>query len=1020
MREKIRIAILFLVLSLPALGQTKVSGTVSEKTSDGGRIPVFGAAVFEKGTRNGVAADAEGRYEITVSGPDASLVFSSLGYKETTVAVQGRSKIDVTMESESQALDELVFVGYGYVMKSDLVTSVASVSTEEMMMQPAGTAAEMLRGRAAGVQVRSTSGAPGSVPSITIRGSRSISADNSPLYVIDGAAASDTEFALMNASDIESIEILKDAASQAIYGARASDGVILVTTKRGKAGESTVSYDGYVGVQTLTRNFDFYSSDEWLSLRAEGIANNLGVFDASTLPIATVLNDTIMEQVYKEGGSVDWEKQMFAPALYQNHSVSLRGGNEKFKTAASIGFYDQDGVMVVNSGYRKLSARVNVDYTVRKWLKIGVNSSFGWTRKLVENGAWYQFITRPPLSMLYDENGDYTAEINSKGDKNPLYCALHDQRETVSNNYRLNAFADITLAKGLVWRMNASYYNRVSEAGLFRDQYYPGGGSTASLTSSTRENTLLENILNWKVPVPGKKHSLSLTAVQSVDMTLSKSLGYASENLPADKGWNYVANGENNDMTRTYGENNLISFMGRVQYGYDDRYLFTAALRYDASSRFGDGNKWGLFPSVAAAWRINREEFLQDADWISQLKLRASWGIVGNQNGIDNYATKGLASSLPMEFGDAYIMGYLPGNSLSNKNLKWEKSSTANFGADFGFLDSRITGSAEYYSTVTTDLLVTRSLNQSLGYSSMLDNLGETRSSGIDVNLNFDIIRRKDLSWNASLNFSHDSNRIVRIDDTVDEKGNPVSQPGNNWIIGESINVYYDYKSDGIYQYDDFKITDLGGGNYQFDLLPTIDGDGDGIPEKTLERDDVVAPGSVKIADTDGDGKITINDRVAYKKDPDFTVSLSTTLAWKGFDLFLDVYALKGGYVLNPLLYDNTYGGDLRGQTNGCKIDYWTPQNPSNTFPRPLQQAEIPHLKTRAYQDASYLRLRNVQLGYTLPAKIVSPAGLSKVRFYVSATNLLTLTEVLSYSPEVMASKYPETKQFVLGANISF
>ncbi|MBR1869391.1 MAG: TonB-dependent receptor [Bacteroidales bacterium] len=1007
-------ALFALLFAYTAAAQSRVTGRVTEAGDDGASLPVVGATVMVKGTSRGVVTDAAGNYEISAA-KDAVLVFSCLGYDEQEQPVAGRNTVSVVLEAASQTLDEVVFIGYGYVKKSDLVSSVTSVNADDMRMQPAGTAAEMLRGRAAGVQVTSNSGAPGSVPTITIRGSRSISASNTPLYVIDGAVASDTEFAMMNASDIESIEVLKDAASLAIYGARASDGVILVTTKRGKSGASRISYEGYAGVQVLNRNFDFYSGDEWLTLRAEALAHSRGLHqytDAlSTLGIATVINDEKMEQVYKTGDYVDWEDLMFAPALYQNHSLSVRGGTEKFKTSASLGYYDQDGVMVMNSAFRRLSARVNTDYTVNKWLKLGVNSSFGWTRRLVENGAWYQFITRTPLAMVYDENGDYVAEINSKGDKNPMFSSLHDNRVTTANNYRINAFADITLTRGLSWRVNASYYNRVSEAGTFRDKYYPGGGSTASITNSTTVNTQFENILTYNLPFskePG--HSLTLTAVQSLEGRLSKSLGYSSQNLPADKGFNFIANGENNDMTRTYGENNLVSFMLRAQYGYAGKYFLTLAAREDGSSRFGAGNKWGFFPSVAAAWRLDKEGFIKDLGWVNQLKLRASYGVVGNQNGIGNYTTLGLATAYPMEFGDAYMMGYLPGNSLSNTDLKWEKSATANFGLDFTLLDRRLSGTVEYYSTRTTNLLVSRSLNQALGYTSMLDNLGETRSHGVDLNINGDIIRGRDFNWSASLNFSAMANRIVKIDDAVDENGKPVSQPGNNWIVGEPINIYYDYLSDGIYQYDDFEspAESLSTGIW------TLKSD------MAVDRDDNVEPGSVKLVDVSKDGKISTADRVAYKKDPDFTVGFSTTFSWKGWDLFMDWYGIKGGYILNSLLYDNEYGGDLRGHANGVKVDYWTPNNPSDSFPRPWEGGEVPYLKTRAYQDASYLKLRNLQIGYNFPSKVCSALRMQKLRAYVSATNLLTFTSVLSYSPEVIASKYPETRQYVFGIKLTF
>ena len=1000
----------FCLLSLNLLAQNiQVSGKVTEADGNGGSLPAAGVMVMQKGGTGGTMTGTDGSYTITVPS-SAVLLFTSLGYSDVEVPVAGRSTVNVEMQIASEQLEELVFIGYGSVRKSDLVASVTSVKAEDMKIFPAATAAEMLRGRAAGVTVKTNSGEPGSVPSITIRGSRSISASNTPLYVIDGSVASDTEFAMMSADDIESVEILKDAASQAIYGARASDGVILVTTKRGKEGKTVVSYSGYAGVQVLTRNFDFYNGDEWLALRAEGVANDKGIADSQTLPVSEVLSDPIMLDAYKNEVYVDWEKLMFHPALYHNHELGLRGGSDKTKLSASLGYYDQDGVMAVNSAYQRLSARVNIDHKVRKWLTVGVNSSFGWTSKDVPNGAWYTFLTRPPLAKIYDEDGNYAPYINSKGDRNPLYSARHDQRQTISNNYRINAFADVTIAKGLSYRLNASYYNRVREEGKSRDSYYPGGGSTASLYNYTTVNKLLENIVNYIVPFGGKHH-LTLTGVQSFDQRHSKDLGYAVQNLPVDKNWNFLANGEATELGRSYGINNLVSFMARAQYNYADRYLLTLAMRRDGSSRFGTEHKWGNFPSAAFAWRTSQEEFMKDVSWVNSLKLRASYGIVGNQNGIDNYTTLGLAKAYAGEFGDAYYLGYLPGNELSNANLRWEKSATANLGIDFGLFDNRLNGSVEYYSTRTTDLLVGRAVNASLGYTSMLDNLGETHTNGLDVNISADILRSRDWGWSVTLNFSKFHNEIIKIDDAVDENGNPVSQPGNNWIIGAPINIYYDYKKVGIYQYDDFNCTLDGDGNVIV---------GDLVPESAWERDDVVKPGSVKLADVNGDGVINIDDRVVYKRDPDFTMSLSSTFRWRNIDLYMDWYASYGGYVLNPILYDNEYGGDLRGTFNGCKVDYWTPYNPVNSFPRPMRGAEIPYLKTCAYQDASYLRLRTLQLGYNFPAAITRRIGLGSLRLYATATNVLTFTKVLSYSPEVMASSYPETKQYVFGLNLTF
>ena len=997
-----------------------LSGRLVEAGVSDGEIPVPGAGVFVKGTTRGTVTDQNGFYTIDAVQGEV-LVFSCIGFVEKEIVVGQSRVINVQMEPESVLMEEIVVVGYGTMKKSDVTSSVTTVDMDDMKAFPAANAAEMLRGRAPGVTVTSSSGRPGSTPSITIRGSRSISASNSPLYVIDGSVASDVEFAMLNSDDIKSIEILKDAAAQSIYGARASDGVILVTTKRGKANEQTVSYNGYVGVQHLHRNFEFYSPEEWVSLRREAVAHDMGYIESTDVPIVTALADEIMQEVYKNGEFVDWEKLMFKDAaVYHNHELSFRGGSERLRAAASVGYYNQDGLIRYNSGYERINGRVNLDFDVKKWLTVGVNTSFASTKKVQENGAFYQFITRTPLARVRDADGDWSMYINSNEDKNPLYNAQHDIREAKGTNWRANAYADFKLFKGFSYKFNFSYYNRSVDDGHARDSKYPGGGATASLVNDKTIKSLIENIIRYDVPIPNQNHKLNLTAVQSIDRHRIESLGYTVQNLPADMGYNYIANGEVTEKERRYSENNLVSFMFRAQYNFADRYLLNVAYRCDGSSRFGLDNKWGHFPSVAAAWRINQESFMKDLDWLNNLKLRASYGVVGNQNGIDNYTTLGVAKPKPGEFGDSYYMGYLPGNELPNRNLKWEQSASANFGLDFGLWNSRLTGTVEYYRTHTTDLLVTRALNASLGYTSMLDNLGETRTDGWDIGITGDIVRNEGLTWSASLNFSQFRNEIIKIDNNVDAEGRPASQPGNNWIVGAPINIYYDYAADGIYQYEDFDVYREANGTYSYELKPTYDSDGDGVADKVLDRNDVVEPGSVKLRDVNGDGKINEEDRIVYQRDPDFTVSLSTTLAWKGLDFYMDWYGVSGGYVLNPLLYDGEYGGNLRGKTDGVKVNYWSPYNPTNEFPRPTYGSDIPYLKSMAYQDASYLRLRTVSLGYTLPSKALAKVRISKLRLYVTATNLLTFTDVLSYSPEVMGSAYPEAQTFVFGVNLSF
>lgn len=1008
-------AIVLLVMVGVHAQNVRVTGVVSDLQG-----PLTGVNVHVKGAAIGVITDIDGKYSIEVPA-NSTLMFSYIGFINQEHKVANKRVINVTMVEDSKQLEEVVVVGYGYQRKSDVATSVASVKTDELKSYPAGNVADMLRGRVAGVNVTSSSGRPGSEPNITIRGNRSISAENKPLYVIDGSPSDSQEFSTLSAEDIESIEILKDAASQAIYGARASDGVILVTTKRGSKGKVEVSYNGYVGIQSLWRNFDFYSPEEYMQLRREAKANDKGLIDAREMSVSEALGDDVMEKVWASGQFIDWEKEMFKNALYHNHDVSLRGGNDKIRIAAGVNYYDQEGMVTTGSRYQKGAFRLNVDYNINKWASIGVNSSYALTKSNREDGSFSEFITRSPIAQIYNEDGSYSQYINSNNDVNPFYRAENYQREISMNSYRVNIFAEIKPFKGFNYRLNMSFYNRETEDGEAKGTNYPGGGATAKLNEKKNRSYLVENIFTYDVPIKNKQHKLTLTAVQSIDHNLTKELGYSTDQLPADMDWNFIANGQfTGSPKRTYNENNLVSFMGRASYVFHDRYIMNVAVRKDGSSRFGKNNKWGAFPSLALAWRVNQENFLRNVSWIDNLKLRLSYGIVGNQNGIGNYTTLGLTDQLGYEFGDHFYMGYLPGKELTNSNLKWEQSKTANVGLDFGFFRGRLQGTIEYYNTRTTDLLIYRGLNSSLGYTKMLDNLGETKSSGIDISINGDLIRTKDFTWSLGANFSQYSNEIVKIDDQVDENGKPMSQPGNKWFIGIPINVYYDYETDGIYQYNDFDIKRDAYGKLIYQLKPTIDTDEDGIPDKELERQDAIAPGSVKVKDLNGDGKISADDRTPISKDPKFTLSLNTNFSWKGIDLFMDWYGVSGRKIQNAYLYDSNSGGSLQGKLNGVKVNYWTPFNPSNEFPRPTHNSNVTYQSSLAIQDASYIRLRTLQLGYTFPFSLTKKIGIQKLRVYATGTNLFTFTDFLSYSPELTPGAYPESRQYVFGINLSF
>lgn len=993
----------------------KVTGTVT--TDDGSAI--IGANVLVVGSTMGTTTDVKGNYSITVS-EKASLEFSYLGYESQVVAVGKRSKIDVTLTNDSQVLEDLVVVGYGVQRRSDVAGSVASIKAEDMNIYPSSNISEMLRGLSAGVQVTSGGGAPGSSSSIQIRGSRSLTASNSPLYVIDGVPSNSTEFNMINNNDVASIEILKDAAAQAIYGARAANGVVMVTTKRGQSGKTEVNFESTISVQSLWRNFKYYDPESWVELRRQAVANDMGIDDPeaiAALGADYVFQDPIMQKNWEEAIWTDWESLMIKPAVMQKYSLGIRGGNKKLRFASNFGYTNQDG-MIDGSGYQRGNLRVNADYEAYKWLSIGVNTSVNKTLRDAAYGSFNQFMTRPPYGIAYDAEGNITQYINSTNDQNPLYNMQHVKDQTAQDMFRINAFLEVRPFKGFSYKFNATQYARFAEVGSYKTSQYTGGGAGGSISNSRDYNFVIENIVNYKVPIANKDHSLNLTAVQSWDRDYMTKLDAEASDVPVDSfWWNMIGDGVPTKITRSVSESILVSYLARAQYSYKDRYIVNAAVRYDGSSRFGAQNKWAMFPSIAGAWRISEEPFLKDSETISNLKLRLSWGSVGNQNGIGNYETLGNTTSYDMEFGDSYIIGYLPGNTIPNTRLRWETTTSTNYGLDFGLFDGRVSGTVEYYNTRTTDLLVSRQIESVLGYTSMLDNLGETKTNGFELTLNTDIVRSKDFNWSVGVNFSTFHNEIVRIDNRKDENGNYIDDVDNKWFIGHPISVYYDYLAEGIWQYEDFEGKDAAG---KWIIKPTIDSDGDGVADQAMVTDVVVAPGSVKIVDYNGDGKITADDRQIIERDPDFIASLNTSLKWKGFDFYMDWYMVSGTIRRNEYLYGSNQGGSLQGKLNGIMVDYWTPSNPSNEFPRPAFNSNMTHQQSLCYQDASYIRLRTLSIGYTLPKATLKRLNVKNLRFAVTATNLFTMTDYLSYSPETGAGSYPEPRQWAFSANLNF
>jgi len=985
------VLLLFFPFTLSAQNPA-VSGTVQ---SAGGE-PLIGVSVTEVAGGKATLTDVNGRFTLQVSSPNASLRFTYVGYEAVTEALNGRTALTITMNENTEVLDEVVVIGYGVTRKSDLTGSVASIKSENLEKFPAANVTEMLRGQAAGLNVTLDNSAPGGASRILVRGVRSLSGGQTPLFIVDGMIVPHIND--LNPNDVASIEVLKDASSQAIYGSRASNGVILVTTKRGKEGKATVDVSAYTGFQDYKRNFDLYSPEEFAKLRfwAKYTEGTSGVGTPDNINYQAVIDDAIMYDAYQNGKYVNWEDLMLTNAPQQKYDVSLRGGAKNVKYALAAGYFDQNGI-VQGSGFRRGNFRSNVDYSPAKWVDLGVNMSFSKAEINSVDANFNGILTMPQLAQAYDADGNLLRESTTSGDINPLW-RVREYKSSQLDDY-LTLASNITFKpfKNFSYRINANLRTNSRETGNYRTKLYPSSTGTGQVTSFNRNSFLIENVVNYTVPFVSTYHRLTAILIHAFEEDLQKTTGMNFINSTTDIfDWNVAGDAEISGAIRSINRTRSMSWAGRVQYSLLDRYLLTASVRRDGASVFGSDNKWANFPSMALAWRINEESFLKDVHWLNELKARVSYGVVGNW-AIPAYRTLGLSSSYEYLFGDQLSIGYLPSSQLINQDLKWETTGSLNYGLDFAVLRSRIRGTLEYYNTRTKDLLIQRTVPSITGYNTMWDNLGETKSSGFELTLNGDVIRNKNVDWNLGATFSTQKSEIVRIDGRTDENGTPINDLTNNWFIGQPINVTYNYVSAGIWQQGE-----------------TAE------PHQYLPGDAQPKPGDIKILDYNGDGQITVDDRKVYNLMPDWYATFNTSVRYKNFDAQAEFYTVQGVTKSNPYLYGFNEGGSLNGKKNGIKVDYWTEQNPSNTAPRPQFTASVPYMGLLALQDASYFRLRTVTLGYSFSNKVLSGIKATRARIYATATNIFTITDYKSYSPEKEPGSYPEPRTFVLGLNVSF
>ena len=1006
----------------PVATDKTVSGKITSAEDNSG-IP--GVSVVIKGSMAGTNTDADGGYKIDVPGDNSVLVVSAVGFVTQEISIGAKSVVNVTLAVDMKTLTEVVVVGYGTQKKSQLTGAISSVSSKMISEMPITNLGQALQGRVAGVDVAQSGSKPGTVPKILIRGRRSFSAGNNPLYVVDGIPLSGDRNELlatrpfdfvsggyedMNPNDVASMEILKDATATAIYGARGANGVVLISTKRGAVkGKTTVSYDTYIGSTNALDKVNLMTGAEYAELKREsrrttGTYKNEAGAVVPTGTVDTFADSKLFEAIELDGiaqnRTTNYQDMMVRSGFQQNHSLGVQGGNEKTQFYISGGFFKDKGI-IPGLDFTRTSVRINLDHNINKIVKVGISS---YTMYSVRNGAnrnpYGATLAQNPLARAYDDAGNIIfAQTTDALLTNPMAELVKGAQIDQTKKYRFfnSIYAEVQILPGLKYRANFGPDFSISRAGRFigaQTNDIKGGQPKANTNSQFGFNYTLENILTYGKTF-ANVHNFNVTALQSIQRDNFEYNNIAVQGVPVEGQEFY--NAGNASSVLGVGSNlmqwTLNSYMVRLNYDYNDKYLLTVTARRDGSSRFGENTKYGNFPGVALAWNIYNEPFFKGIKWIDQLKVRASYGKTGNQ-GVSPYQTQGLLKRTSYAFGTSAAYGYRP-NSIGNPDLKWESSATKNVGIDYSFFGNRISGSIELYQTNTTDLLLSDQLPTSIGFNAVTRNVGETRNRGIEIGVSTVNVNTKGgFKWSTDFVFYKNKEAIISL------YNGKVDDTGNKWFIGHPLNSFYDYKKLGIWQ----------------------------LGEEDAAKAQGFTVGQVKLQDTDKNGVITANDRVILGSDiPSWQGGITNRFNYKGFDLSFFIFARIGQKILSKFHQDVL---TLQGRYNQIKVDYWTPNNPTNEFPRPNFNQEFPVYNTSfIYFDGSFVKVRNINFGYTFTPKIVQKLGLESVRLFASIQQPFIFSKYRSkyngIDPEssdgnVNSDVTPATRISTFGLNIKF
>lgn len=982
MKRKMSLLGLICLFTSILMAQTKISGTVTDVDKN----PLPGVSVVCKSTSQGTVTNLDGKYTIEINKGN-TLTFSLIGMQTQDIKIASQSIINVIMHESTIELDEVVAIGYGTAKKSDLTSSIISVKPDELKNVKVGSAADALQGLATGVLISKGSFKPGGSSNIIIRGNGSFGnggASTTPLYIIDGVM-SNAGLDVIAPSDIESIEVLKDAASTAIYGSRASNGIILVTTKKGKTGKASITFNTNIGIQNLINKQKVLNASQFKE-----------ILDAAT--DNTYLWDKEEQRMFDEGRSTDWQDLITQSGVYQNYNLGITGGSEKTTYYLGLDWVDQEGI-IKNTGYQKGNIRFNLDSKLNNWLTMGakfnvIRSSTNSSNtdgvagmNSLDQGTMGSTIASKPSAPIFNEDGTYYDNLLLR--PNPVAAVTYFKNNFTQTRINASFNLEAEILKNLKLRTEngTEYIN--NQSNVFQDSRMTGIYKNVNI--SDRENgeqfyLQTENTLTYQL----NKGIHRLTAVGGFSASIFNWTMMSAQVLNAS---NITQNdnlgtGTPKSINSDKVKSTLASFFGRVNYSLADKYLLTVTLRADGSSRFAKGHKWGYFPSGGLAWRINQEDFLKDVNFLDNLKLRTSYGIVGNQE-ISSYQSMAQVDATSSRYTDYVFGGTLANGSrtsiLAQPDLTWEKSRQFDLGLDFAFFKNRLSGSIDGYYKYTYDLLYNVPLPLESGYRTALVNVGAMKNRGIELTLNSVNIDTKDFTWQTSLNYSFNKNEIDKLYNDLERVG--------NYFVGQSINVIYTKRFGGIWQSDEAEIAKI----YNAE------------------------PGDYKIIDRNRNNIIDDDDRdFVGQTTPQFFGSFSNTFKSHGFDLTIFLTYAGGHKIYNPFAYLDSYSPSAN-MSPDYYHNYWTPERPSNKYPRLGSTNSQLYETDGMYQKGDYIRLKNLELGYTLPRNIANKVYASNIRVYASVQNLVTFTKYTGFDVETSnANPYPACRVFMGGLTVNF